>query len=84
MREKSREFQEQHEKNEKAHNDVESVMNVSINNLQSEIENIKAAVAKHTEEKKKLERRLANIKTMDEKIKREAEVVRFGCRWYIV
>nr|XP_031846552.1 intraflagellar transport protein 81 homolog [Nomia melanderi]XP_031846553.1 intraflagellar transport protein 81 homolog [Nomia melanderi] len=73
LREKSREFQEQHEKNEKAHNDVESVMNVSINNLQSEIESIKAAIAKHAEEKKKLERRLANIKTIEEKIKRETE-----------
>lgn len=42
LREKTREFKQQHEIAQKAHDDVESTMNVSINNLQLELGAVKA------------------------------------------
>ncbi|XP_076300456.1 intraflagellar transport protein 81 homolog [Lasioglossum baleicum] len=73
LREKSRQFEQQHEKAEKAHNDVESSMNVSINSLQSEIEAIKTEITEAIEERNKLERLVAHIKSTEERIKRETE-----------
>nr|XP_033337740.1 intraflagellar transport protein 81 homolog [Megalopta genalis] len=73
LREKSREFEQQHEKAEKAHNDVESSMSVSINNLQSEIEMIKTEITEGLEEKRKLVRLLDHIKSTEERIRRETE-----------
>lgn len=46
LREKCREFEQQQEKVKKAQNEVESSMNTSINNLQSELESRKAKIAK--------------------------------------
>ncbi|KZC11374.1 PREDICTED: intraflagellar transport protein 81 homolog [Dufourea novaeangliae] len=73
LREKSREFEQKHEKAEKAHNDVESTMNVSINSLQSEIESVKTEIAKCIEEKERLERHVTRMKTTQARIKHDTE-----------
>ncbi|XP_078040651.1 intraflagellar transport protein 81 homolog [Augochlora pura] len=73
LREKSRDFEQQHEKAEKAHNDIESSMNVSINNLQSEIEMIKTEITQGLEEKRKLEKFLDHIKSTEKRIQQETE-----------
>ncbi|XP_043258897.1 intraflagellar transport protein 81 homolog [Colletes gigas] len=73
LRGKSREFEQQHEKAEKAHSDIESSMSASIDNLQSEIENLKVKMEKDTKEKERLEKLVIRMKTIDEKIKRDTE-----------
>lgn len=46
LRQKCREFEQQQEKAKKAHNEVESSMSSSINNLQSEVQSRKNKIAK--------------------------------------
>lgn len=73
LREKCREFEQQQEKAKKAQNEVESSMNTSINNLQSELESRKAKMAKDMEEKEKLRNVMIKMKNMEERIKRNVE-----------
>lgn len=46
LRQKCREFEQQQEKAKKAHNEIESSMSSSINNLQSEVQSRKNKIAK--------------------------------------
>ncbi|XP_043517401.1 intraflagellar transport protein 81 homolog isoform X2 [Frieseomelitta varia] len=73
LREKCREFEQQQEKVKRAQNEVESSMSTSINNLQSELENRKAKIAKDVEEKEKLRNLMIKMKNMEERIKRNVE-----------
>ncbi|XP_076168136.1 intraflagellar transport protein 81 homolog isoform X2 [Ptiloglossa arizonensis] len=73
LRGKSREFEQQHEKAEKAHSDIESSMNISISNLQSQVESLKAKIKKDIEEKEKLEKLVNKMRTIEEKIKCDTE-----------
>ncbi|XP_017763659.1 PREDICTED: intraflagellar transport protein 81 homolog [Eufriesea mexicana] len=73
LRQKYSEYEQQQEKAKKAQNEVESSMNTSINNLQSNIQNEKIKVEKDIEEKKKLQKLIAKMKTMEERIKRDMQ-----------
>ncbi|XP_068986537.1 intraflagellar transport protein 81 homolog [Bombus flavifrons] len=73
LRQKCREFEQQQEKAKKAHNEVESSMSSSINNLQSEVQSRKNKIAKDIEEKDKLQNLITKMKTMEERIKRDIE-----------
>ncbi|XP_054016407.1 intraflagellar transport protein 81 homolog isoform X1 [Hylaeus anthracinus] len=73
LRGKSREFEQEHARAEKAHSDIESTMNASINNLQADIDSLKAKIENDIEEKEKLERLVTRMRTIEEKMKRDAE-----------
>ncbi|KAK9305699.1 hypothetical protein QLX08_003445 [Tetragonisca angustula] len=73
LRGKCREFEQQQEKVKRAQNEVESSMNTSINNLQSELASRKAKTAKDMEEKEKLRNLMIKLKNMEERIKRNVE-----------
>ncbi|XP_034185123.2 intraflagellar transport protein 81 homolog isoform X1 [Osmia lignaria lignaria] len=73
LRKKSHQYQQQQEQVKKTHNNVESSMNVSINDLQSEIENIKLKMTKDVEEKEKLQKLIKRMKNTEERINRDAE-----------
>ncbi|XP_012144783.1 intraflagellar transport protein 81 homolog isoform X2 [Megachile rotundata] len=73
LRKKSREYDQQQQQAEKTHKNVESSMNISINDLQSEIEGIKLKIEKDVEEIKKLQELVHRMKTTEEKINRDTE-----------
>ncbi|CAK9826991.1 Intraflagellar transport protein 81 homolog [Anthophora retusa] len=73
LREKHREFEHEQQKAKQAQVEVESKMSVCINDLQSELEYRKAKIAKETEEKEKLQKRIAKMKIMENRLKRNKE-----------
>lgn len=78
LREKTREFKQQHEIAQKAHDDVESTMNVSINNLQLELGAVKAKQEKDIEEKERLEKLISKMKTTEKRLERDMEDARIS------
>lgn len=73
LRENYREFEQQRERASKAKGEIESSMNVSIKDLQTELESRRAKIVKYTEEKERLEKLVAKMETTEERIKRDAE-----------
>ncbi|XP_017881451.1 intraflagellar transport protein 81 homolog [Ceratina calcarata] len=73
LREKYREFEQRQQTARKARGEVESSMNLSINDLQSELESRRAKIAKDAEEKERLEKLITKMKTTEERIKRDTE-----------
>ncbi|XP_076757154.1 intraflagellar transport protein 81 homolog [Xylocopa sonorina] len=73
MREKCREFEQQQEKAKKTQEEIESDMNIPINDLQTELESRKAKIEKYVEEKEKLQRQISKMKVTEERIKQDTE-----------
>lgn len=73
LRKKSREYEQQQQQAKKMHNNVESSMNVSINDLQSEIERIRVKIEKDVEEIEKLQEFVRRMKATEERLNRDTE-----------